>query len=63
MFSRDFIGVQNEKKGCFLGCRVFTREGRVFTRDCFGGEGVYKVIFLEGKVFTRDFLWWKVFTR
>ena len=23
MFSRDFIGVKNVKKGCFLGCRAF----------------------------------------
>ena len=50
MFSRNFIGVKNGKKGCFLGCRLFFQgiflEGRVFTRDCFGGEVVYKVIFL-----------------
>ena len=54
VFSRDLIGVENVKKGCFLGCRVFTRdfpggiflEGRVFTRDFFGGEVVYKVVFL-----------------
>ena len=50
MFSRDFIGVKNVKKDCFFwgaGClQGIFLEGRVFSRDCFGGEGVYKVIFL-----------------
>ena len=50
MFSRDFIAVQNVKKKVVFWGAGFLQgiflEGRVFTRDCFGGEVVYKVIFL-----------------